>query len=32
MRRDYGSLVPELIDQPDNEATQVRLSLLWPVR
>ena len=25
MRRDYGSLVPELIDQPDNEATQVRL-------
>ena len=25
MRRDYGSLVPELIDQPDNETTQVRL-------
>lgn len=25
MRRDYGSLVPALIDQPDNLATQVRL-------
>lgn len=25
MRRDYGSLVPQLIDQPDNEATHVRL-------
>jgi phage baseplate assembly protein W len=25
MRRDYGSLVPALLDQPDNEATQVRL-------
>lgn len=26
MRRDYGSLLPELIDQPDNGATQVRLA------
>lgn len=25
MRRDYGSLLPSLIDQPDNGATQVRL-------
>ena len=25
MRRDYGSLLPELIDHPDNPATQVRL-------
>lgn len=25
MRRDYGSLLPELIDQPDNAATQIRL-------
>lgn len=25
MRRDYGSLVPQLIDQPDNEATHIRL-------
>lgn len=25
MRRDYGSLVPYLIDQPDNAATQLRL-------
>ena len=25
MRRDYGSLVPELIDHPDNNASQVRL-------
>lgn len=25
MRRDYGSLVPMLIDQPDNAATQIRL-------
>ncbi len=25
MRRDYGSLLPELIDQPDNPATQIRL-------
>jgi len=25
MRRDYGSLVPELIDQPDNGLTQIRL-------
>ncbi|MBI3727089.1 MAG: GPW/gp25 family protein [Burkholderiales bacterium] len=25
MRRDYGSLLFELIDQPDNGATQVRL-------
>ena len=26
MRRDYGSLVPELIDHPDNQATRVRLT------
>lgn len=25
MRRDYGSLVPALIDQPDNLATQARV-------
>ena len=25
MRREYGSLVPELIDHPDNLATQVRV-------
>ena len=25
MRREYGSLVPELIDHPDNIATQVRV-------
>lgn len=25
MRRDYGSLLPELIDQPDNETTRVRV-------
>lgn len=25
MRRNYGSLVPYLIDQPDNAATQLRL-------
>ena len=25
MRRDYGSLVPYLIDQPDNAATQIRV-------
>lgn len=25
MRRDYGSLVPALIDQPDNGATRVRV-------
>ena len=25
MRRDYGSLIPELIDQPMNQATQLRL-------
>lgn len=25
MRRDYGSLLPELIDQPQNAATRVRL-------
>lgn len=25
MRRDYGSLLPELIDQPQNAATAVRL-------
>jgi len=25
MRRDYGSIVPELIDQPGNPATQLRL-------
>ena len=25
MRRDYGSEIPELIDQPDNGATRVRL-------
>lgn len=25
MRRDYGSLVPALIDQPDNLATQTRV-------
>jgi phage baseplate assembly protein W len=25
MRRDYGSEVPELIDQPDNAATRVRV-------
>nr|WP_312379034.1 GPW/gp25 family protein [Delftia acidovorans] len=25
MRRDYGSLVPALIDQPDNRTTQIRL-------
>lgn len=25
MRRDYGSLLPELIDQPFNGATQVKL-------
>lgn len=25
MRREYGSLVPELIDHPDNNASQVRL-------
>lgn len=25
MRRDYGSLVPALLDQPDNNATQARL-------
>lgn len=25
MRREFGSLLPELIDQPDNPATRVRL-------
>ncbi len=25
MRRDYGSLVPELLDQPDNALTQLRV-------
>lgn len=25
MRRDYGSLLPELVDQPQNSATAVRL-------
>ncbi|MFZ2307531.1 MAG: GPW/gp25 family protein [Rhodoferax sp.] len=25
MRRSYGSLVPELIDHPDNQVTQIRL-------
>lgn len=25
MRREYGSLVPALIDQPDNTVTQIRL-------
>lgn len=25
MRRDYGSLLPELIDQPHNEATRLRV-------
>ena len=25
MRRDYGSLLPELIDQPFNDATRMRL-------
>ncbi len=25
MRRDYGSLLPELIDHPDNAATRVRI-------
>lgn len=25
MRRDYGSLIPYLIDQPDNAATQIRV-------
>ncbi|WOP14664.1 GPW/gp25 family protein [Ottowia sp. SB7-C50] len=25
MRRGYGSLVPELVDQPDNAATRLRL-------
>ncbi|GKS83214.1 GPW/gp25 family protein [Acidovorax sp. SUPP1855] len=25
MRREYGSLLPELIDQPDNPATQIRV-------
>ncbi len=25
MRREYGSMVPDLIDQPDNEETQVRV-------
>ncbi|MDP2128186.1 MAG: GPW/gp25 family protein [Pseudohongiella sp.] len=25
MRRDYGSLLPELIDQPMNDATRLRL-------
>lgn len=25
MRRDYGSLLPHLIDQPDNPATQIRV-------
>ncbi|CAN7512758.1 GPW/gp25 family protein [Acidovorax sp. LjRoot129] len=25
MRRDYGSLVPDLIDHPDTQATQIRL-------
>lgn len=25
MRRDYGSLLPSLIDQPDNGATRVRI-------
>ncbi len=25
MRREYGSLLPELIDQPQNDATTVRL-------
>lgn len=26
MRREYGSIVPELIDQPANPATQLRLN------
>lgn len=25
MRRDYGSLVPALLDQPDNRTTEIRL-------
>lgn len=25
MRREYGSLLPELIDQPDNDTTRVRV-------
>lgn len=25
MRRDYGSLIPELVDQPFNDATRLRL-------
>lgn len=25
MRRDYGSLIPELIDQPNNAATRLRV-------
>lgn len=25
MRRDYGSLLPELVDQPNNDATRVRV-------
>lgn len=25
MRRDYGSLVPALVDQPDNRTTEIRL-------
>ena len=26
MRRDYGSLLPLLLDQPDNAATQIRIT------
>lgn len=26
MRRDYGSLLPLLLDQPDNPATQIRIT------
>lgn len=26
MRRDYGSLIPELLDAPDNAATRIRMN------
>lgn len=26
MRRDYGCLLPQLLDQPDNPATQIRIT------
>lgn len=39
MRRHYGSIVPELLDQPSNQATQLRLMaasvmaiILWEPR